>query len=330
MSELTRIGTIGCGNLSSKRIYPCFYQLPIELAAVCDLDEAKAAETARRFGGRSVYTDYRRMLENGELDAVVVCVGPEAHAKLSQEVMRAGLPVYTEKPPASDAKQAAEILRTSRETGRICMTAFKKRFAPVYSRAKEIIGSESFGEPELLSIDYCSGAYNVDPAEPRSAFLLDFAVHIIDLARYLYGEVVEVYARQKERQSYAVNLEYESGAIATLAMSCRRSWKFGTEEVEITGSGREFISITNSTRLAHCAGDALVELMAPNFSTAAGDSLHETGFLGELREFIDAVREGRQPESSIESSARTMLVHDTIVESTELGRPVRVDYSMLG
>ncbi len=329
MSELMRIATIGAGALSSRRIYPCFSMLPVDLVAVCDLDESKAKEAARKFGGRSVYTDYRAMLDKENIDAVIACVGPREHAELSQNIMRRGLPVYTEKPPAADAAGAAEVYRTSRETGQICMTAFKKRFAPVYKQAKSIICSETFGEPELLSIDYCSGPYSNDPANPRSLFLLDFAIHIIDLARYLLGEVVEVSAISKEFDTYAVNMRYESGALGVLAMSCRRSWKIGTEEVEITGSGSEFIGITNSTRLRHCREDAIVGAMEPNFSTSAGDSLIETGFMGELMEFVNAVKEKRQPESSIESSARTMILHDAIAQSAASGRPVRPDYSVL-
>ena len=79
-----RLGMIGAGNLASRRLYPVLHTIPnLTLAAVCDLDEAKARRNAQRFGGERVYTDHRAMLAQGDLDAVVVCVGPDAHEALS-------------------------------------------------------------------------------------------------------------------------------------------------------------------------------------------------------------------------------------------------------
>jgi predicted dehydrogenase len=99
-----RLGMIGAGNLASRRLYPVLHTIEnLTLAAVCDLDEAKAKRNAQRFGGEQVFTDHKRMLAEGNLDAVVVCVDPRAHEALAIEVMEAGLPVYTEKPPAVTA-----------------------------------------------------------------------------------------------------------------------------------------------------------------------------------------------------------------------------------
>jgi predicted dehydrogenase len=66
---------------------------------------------------------------------------------------------------------------------------------------------------------------------------------------------------------------------------------------------------------------------SPSFSTAGADSLRETGFLGELEEFIACVREGREPESSISSSAETMRLYEAIVQAAHTGRPVALDWS---
>ncbi len=329
MSDKLRIATIGAGGLSSSRIYPCFHKLPIELVAVCDLDEEKAKRNAEVFGGKKVYTDYQKMLSDETLDAIIVCVGPEAHAKLAVEIMEHGLPVYTEKPPAPDAKEAAEVAKVSRKTGKICMTAFKKRFAPVYRRAKEIIEDESFGRPALLSVDYSSGPYNCDPSLGYSPFLTDFTVHIIDITRYLFGEVDELFAYMQGYGTFSVTMKHIKGGLTNLALTCHRSWAIPTEQIEITGEEREFVRISNSTVLSYWSKDSLVEGMEPNFSISRGDSLVETGFLGELQEFVAAVKEDRQPESNIESSARTMLLHDNIMAAAESSEPRKIDYSIL-
>lgn len=324
-AEQLRLGIIGAGQLSSTRIYPCLRFVPVRLAAVCDLDRSRAERIAARFGGERVYTDHARMLSDGELDAVIVCVGPDQHHRLAIEVMEAGLPVYTEKPPAVTVADAYAMLTTSRRTGQICMTGFKKRFAPAYRKLAEAIRAGELGAPSLLSIDYASGFYTEDPDNPRSQFLLDFTVHILDLTRYLFGEVAEVYARKTEPSTYAVALSFANGAVGTLALTANRDWRVSTEKVEVTGAPGEFAGVENSIRMRRYSKQTIVDWHDPSFSTAGGDSLVETGFAGELIEFVTAVRDGREPESSIASSYRSMVLYDAINRSARTQGPIAID-----
>lgn len=331
MAAEVRLGIIGAGRLASSRMYPCLHTLPVTLAAVCDLDRTKAERNVAKFGGRAVYTDYTQMLAKESLDAVLICVGPEAHAPLAISVMEAGLPVYTEKPPAVTAAEAREMMRTSRRTGQICMTGFKKRFAPAYRKAKAAATSAAFGGPSLLSVDYaCGPTYTNDPDNPRSQFLLDFTVHILDLARFLAGEVAEVYATTRDRLTYAVHLRFTNGALGTLALCANRDWTVPTEKVELTGGPGQFLHVDNSVSYVRYTGAEIAEWHSPSFSTARGDSLVETGFQGELAEFLAAVREGREPESSITSSYETMRLYEAIRDSAESGRVVAIAHGAEG
>lgn len=332
-----RLGIIGAGNLSSRRIYPCLHYLPVVLAAVCDLDRDRAERAARAFGAQAVFTDHRAMLAGAALDAVVVCVGPDLHSRLALEAMAAGLPVYTEKPPAVCADDALEMRATSARLGTICMTGFKKRFAPAYRKAKAAIEGAAFGEPTLLSIDYCCGpTYDNDPADPRSQFLLDFCIHIVDLARYLFGEVAEVSARVRGETAYAVTLVFRNGALGTLSMSSQRAWDVSCEKVEITGGPGQFISCSNSVEMRYYTSPSPREATqirswhSPSFSTAGADSLRETGFLGELEEFVACVRERREPESSISSAAETMRLYEAIRQAAASGTTVSLEWAVGG
>jgi predicted dehydrogenase len=328
MSQPFRLGIIGAGNLSSRRIYPCLHSIEdLVLAAVCDLDEAKARRNAQKFGAERSFTDHRRMLAEGELDAVVVCVAPQAHEALAVEVLEAGLPVYTEKPPAVTATGARRMLEASRRAGKLCMTAFKKRYAPAYVKAKAIVDGPDFGAPHLLSIDYASGAYRNDPANPRSWFLLDFALHIIDLTRFLFGEVAEVFAWERQQTAYAVSLRFASGAVGTLALTSHRDYAVSTEKVELTGAQGRMLSLANSIELTYWQDREIKAWHSPSFSAAGGDSLIETGFQRELAAFVAACRDPAAPEppSSIASSYRTMLLYEAIKHSAESGgHPVAV------
>ena len=107
--ERVKLGIVGAGGLSSRKIYPSLsYIREVKLEAVCDLDESKARRNAEKFGANMVFTSMERMLDEAGLDAVIICIGPEQHADLAPVVLKAGLPVYTEKPPAVDAAGADE------------------------------------------------------------------------------------------------------------------------------------------------------------------------------------------------------------------------------
>ena len=322
-APLPRIGIVGAGSLSTKRIYPNIGKAGAVLAAVCDLDEQRARANAERFGGRAVYTDMDRMLAEAELDGVIICVGPAFHPVGAEKVMRAGLPVYTEKPPAATAADARRVLEVSRQTGQLCMTAFKKRYANCYRRAKQFIASEAFGEPHLLSIDYGSGGYGPS----GEGFLLDFSIHAIDLARFLFGEVRSVYAAARRQQSYAVSLSFAGGAVGTLSLSNQRAWK-AFEEVEITGTGGAWMTVHNSNIYRVFEKGEIVDYYEPPFYISGGEGEAETGHLGEIIAFLEAIREGSRPPSEIESSYRTMLLYEAIRDSAAKRAPVEVDYGV--
>lgn len=316
--RVVRLGIIGAGGHATHQIYPCLSSLPVHLAAVCDLDESKAERNAQNFGADDAFTSHSDMLRSARLDAVLVCVGADHHAKLAIDVMEADLPVWTEKPPATSVEEATTMLEASRATGQACMTGFMKRFAPVYQKAHDIVESTEFGDPHLLSINW---SFGVPDKSWLDMFLLDFGVHMIDLSRYLFGEVVEVYAREHNEIAYAAVLSFENGAVGTLNMTGNRGLDI-TEEIELTGAFGQHITIDSAGRMIQFDGGAVVGWY--DRPLALQDSLIDIGYLGELREFVNAVREGRQPESSIESSVESMRLHDAIVRSAHLRQAVRV------
>ncbi|MEY2616240.1 MAG: hypothetical protein QOH78_2013 [Verrucomicrobiota bacterium] len=186
-----RLCIVGAGSLSTNRIFPYIGAAGAQLVGVCDLDQEKAARNARRFGG-AVYSDFKRMVVEQKPDGVIVCVSPKVHAMMATEIMRLGYPVYTENPPAEWATEALTVARVAKETGLLCTTAFKKRYNRSYTRAKEWIGKFSPEDLFSLSIDYCSGPY--ENKTPRDTFLLDFAIHVIDLAQFLFGDVDSIFS----------------------------------------------------------------------------------------------------------------------------------------
>ncbi|MEX0887754.1 MAG: Gfo/Idh/MocA family oxidoreductase [Phycisphaeraceae bacterium] len=327
MSDDPRLAIIGAGNLSTKRIYPYIGHAGAQLVGVCDLDADKAATNARRFGGKA-YTDIDAMLDAEKPDGVIICVGPAAHAQLAKKVLLAGYPVYTEKPPATTAADAVDVARVARETGLLCMTAFKKRYNVAYSRARQWLDKFDADDHAAISIDYCSGPFENTHLERM--FLFDFTVHILDLVGYLFGDVAQVFAFAKGPNAYAVSLRFVSGAVGSLCLSDGRSFGVPTEEVEITVRGGNFMTIHNSSVYRITENQKPVEWREPTTFVSGGDSGNDTGHFAEIVAYVAALRQGEtHTRSSIDESYKCLALYEAIVTSAERGAAVPVAYADL-
>jgi predicted dehydrogenase len=267
------------------------------------------------------------MLDDLHPDGVMLCIGPRPHAELAPVVLKRGIPVYTEKPPAPTAALALEVARVSHETGVLCMTAFKKRYALAYARAKEWIDSFPPEEVASISADYACGRMAND--SDRTSFLLDFAIHMIDLVPYLMGEVADVFAFHQDRHAYAVSLRFRSGALGSLNLNDARSYRVPTEEVEISIRGGNAMTIHNSSCWRIIEKEKPWEWREPPTFISAGDSGYETGHLAEIEAFVATVREGGTTRSPIYESYKSMVLYEAIQRSAEEGRVVPVEYAAL-
>lgn len=311
--DFSRLGIVGCGGISAIRHHPSLHGLPVTLAAVCDRDEARVAEYARVLGVEQTYTDHLKMLADADLDAVIVSVGPNGHPRIAIDVMEAGLPVLTEKPPSISAEGAREMLEVSRRTGQICMTAFNMRFSSAFRKARSIVQKEDFGSPSMLAITWeAPPLYTEDADNPISWYLLDFAIHVMDLSRFFFGEVAEVYARQCDADVFAVTLAFANGAVGTLSLSSRPDhWM--VEQVELRGAPGRAVTVADGREMFHYRGKEIADWHRIAFT--ASDSFAENGYRGELVEFLAAIQEQREPESSIGSAYETMRLYDAIKRS---------------
>jgi len=228
-----RVAVIGAGGLSGKQIYPNLAQAGLKLVAACDLDLAKAKARCEQYGGEA-YDDIDTMLAQAELDGVIICVGPEFHCAGALKMLEAGLPVYTEKPPAVCAADLLPVVELAREKNLIAMTAMKKRYAKVYQRAKAFIDSPEFGHPQHLHMyRVCHVQY--DNKTPRSDHLLDYGVHNIDVVAWLFGEVETVRAAAVDKTVFQIELRFANGALGGISF-VQRPGCTPLEDLHLTGT----------------------------------------------------------------------------------------------
>lgn len=154
-----RVGFIGCGSHSFRNIYPAFQFAPVRLVATCDLDLTKAQAFAAKFGAANAYADYKTMLAQETLDAVLIVTGYDPlgrplYPKIALDCLAAGCHVWMEKPPAASCAEIEQLQRAATQASRNVMVGFKKMFFPANEKARRLMDEPDFGNPALIRLEY--------------------------------------------------------------------------------------------------------------------------------------------------------------------------------
>ncbi|MCX5658302.1 MAG: Gfo/Idh/MocA family oxidoreductase [Planctomycetota bacterium] len=331
MNEVS-IGFVGCGSHATNNLYPMLRYARCRLQAVCDLQPELAERNARIFGAKAHYTDVDRMLGSERLDAVMV-VGPsELHHRVGLKALARGLPVFVEKPPAPDLARTRELIDAARANKTFLMTGFMKRHGMAYAKARAMIRSGEF-VPAMGFFRYGHWAMT-----DLRGMLGGMCIHPIDLALSLMGEPVRVHSqmlRSARATSLAVTLRFASGTIAQLMLDA--SQPRIQEHVVLSGSmdgGNAMIVVDNVQQMeVHRQGRNGIDLLAPTLPEVApefdledihvwrpdygipnmGQTRHFfQGFAGEVREFVNAVLERREPDPGHADAINAMRVIEAI------------------
>lgn len=228
---MIRIGFVGTGNIT-RRHFGALHRLreQAEVVAVCDVVEERARAAAAPFGAR-VYLSSYEMLSRERLDALYVCLPPDAHVDQELTAAEKGVHLFVEKPLPLDLAKAEQIARAARASGIVTAVGYQWRYLSHVGRLREMLGGERVG----MALGYFLNALPGNPwwrIKSRSGGqVVEQAIHILDTSRFLLGEVERVWADYALRANYdepgfaqddvhAINLRFESGAIASYAVCC--------------------------------------------------------------------------------------------------------------
>jgi myo-inositol 2-dehydrogenase / D-chiro-inositol 1-dehydrogenase len=334
--EPIRVAVIGCGNHSRGALQPNLARLPhFDYVAACDLDEGAAADCARRFGARAVFTDYERMLDEVKPEAAVVCGPPALHLEAGRAALDRGINLFVEKPPAPSAEDAEDLARRAADRGVIGRVGLFWRHSEAMARAYELARDPAFGRALLFDGEYLSPGPREAAWSWQSAaytFLADQAIHSVDGMRFLMGEVTEVRARVSEGPrgafGYAVTVGFESGA--TGALSVTSFTNAFTYRFAVHGDGGQSVVVEDAERVRLIGRPALgarggyVDQSATEWRQGWSYAGHlRPGYVEELAEFAMAIRGGGSGlAATLDDAARDLRICEAILLSAETGEPV--------
>lgn len=202
--KLLKWGFIGCGEVTEKKSGPAFNEVEgSEVIAVMSRSEKKARSYAERHHISKWYTDAQELIDDPDVNAIYIATPPSSHATFAIMAMRAGKPVYVEKPLAASYDDCARINRISEQTGVPCFVAYYRRYLPYFRKVKEIIRQGGIGDIMNVQIrfscpprdlDYSSGGslpWRLQPDIAGGGYFYDLAPHQLDLLQDLFGVITE-------------------------------------------------------------------------------------------------------------------------------------------
>ena len=306
-----KTGVIGAGIFAEANLYPSlslhFFD-DCDRAAVCDLKRDRAERMAGKYGWRSVYTDYREMLDRERPDAVFVCLGGKYHPDVVPEILERGLPVFLEKPSSIDVAGTEKIAAAARKTGAIVQVGHQKRHGLAYNRARQIVLDRNvFGS--IVQIESKMHGFTVFPT--FYTCMLEWQCHNLDLIVSFGGNISDIQAmafRQTEKTGGLIAmLRFESGALGTLAWGTYGGPGQYAERIEILGDRGKGVIVANAREVTFYDGD-VGETWAPDWNPISRNQSHVfNGYVGELRHFFDCIKGGQTPVPSIHDELKTMV-----------------------
>ncbi len=229
---VVRIGVIGVG-FGAKVHAPAFQAEGFEVVAICSRREERVREAAVSLGIPHAYTDYRKLLEQPDLDAVSIVTPPDLHQEMTVAALEAGKHVLCEKPFAMDRTEARAMLDKARDSGLTAMVAHEFRFAPARAYVKALLEQGYIGGLQSAAVTlFMRGG----PPGGRPGFdwrqqyscgggqLGGLGSHYIDCLRDWFGEVTKVSGRVFTPENGAHGADTSDDAFGLLMTFAKGGW----------------------------------------------------------------------------------------------------------
>lgn len=361
MDRIVKIGIIGCGGIANGKHMPSLKKIKnVQMVAFCDIIEERAVKAAEEYGveGAKVYTDYKELLKDRDIEVVHVCTPNRSHAFISIDAMEAGKHVMCEKPMAKTYKEAKEMLDASERTGMKLTIGYQSRW-----RADSLYLKKMCEDGELGEIYYGKaialrrravptwGVF-LNEYEQGGGPLIDIGTHALDLTLWMMdnykpkmvvGSTFEKLKNQKDcgnawgdwdPKKFTVEdaafgfIVMENGATIMLESSWALNIRNPKEAITMicgTEGGADMFDGLNINFIKNGRQCILKpDLTAGGVAFYDGDGDEDPSVL-EARAWLDAVVNDHEPRTKASQALVVTQILEAIYESAKTGKPVYFD-----
>ncbi|HDL3877886.1 TPA: inositol 2-dehydrogenase, partial [Mannheimia haemolytica] len=332
---MLKVGIIGAGRIG--RVHSESISKYVKGAEIKAISDVKITEEltawAKSMGIPEVYDDYKKILQDPEIDAVLVCSSTNTHAPISIEAAQAGKHVFCEKPVDADPAKIREVLSAVEKAGVKFQVGFNRRFDHNFKAIKDRVAAGDIGEPHVIRVT------SRDPEAPPIEYVkvsggmfFDMTIHDFDMIRYLSGsEVEEVFAvgtvlvnpeigKAGDIDTAVITLKLKNGAIGVIDNSRKAAYGYD-QRAEVFGS-KGAIHITNDTgSTAVFSGENGVVAEKPKYFFL---ERYMQSFADEISCFVDSVVNDKPTLVNGNDGLQPVLIALAAKKSLEENRPVKL------
>jgi D-apiose dehydrogenase len=339
MPASLRAAVIGCGYFATNHLNAWAHLDGVEIAGVCDIDEAKARAAAERYQVPRWFTDPAEMLRVVRPDFVDVVTTMQSHRQLVTLCASERVPVIVQKPFAPTYADCVAMVEACDAAGVTLMVHENFRFQQPLRRVRQVLDSGVIGTPLWGRISFRTGQ-DVKAPQPylydeERFIILDLGVHVLDVARFFLGEVDTVFCRHRrvdprirgedmasvmlghtDGATSMVDFTYESRKLPDYASQTLVSIEGTAGAVELNPNFQ--LGITADGKLTvEDASDPL-----PRWPSASWHPAQDSVYLTQAH-WLQRFREGREPETSGHDNLKTYAIVDAAYESAATGQAVK-------
>ena len=335
---MVNVGIIGAGRIGQVHAKSILTGVPdAKILAIADpYMKPEVAEWAKSVGIENVCSDYKEILNDERIDAVLICASTDQHASLSLEAIAAGKHIFCEKPIDQSIAKIEEVKAALAASPKklVYQVGFNRRYDHNYRAMRKAVEDGKIGEVQFVRVS------SRDPEPPPAQYVagsggmfMDMMIHDLDMVRYLSGlEIVEVYAQGAclvdpaigeagDVDTVTITLKLSNGALATIDGSRKAVYGYD-QRGEVFGSKGCVVSANDS--------DSNIVLSTVEGVTAEKPlwfflERYMGSYQAEVREFIDCVKNGKDPWVGIEDGLLSIRLALACTKSMNENRPVRID-----
>jgi myo-inositol 2-dehydrogenase/D-chiro-inositol 1-dehydrogenase len=296
------LGIIGAGRIGRLHAENLRYFPNVQVKSISDLFVTHTQQWAKEIGILNITDDYRQILADQEIDAVLICSPTDTHPQILMEAAKAGKHIFCEKPISFSLGESQKAVKIASEQRVKLQVGFNRRFDHNFQRARAMVAANEIGVPHLIKIT------SRDPEPPPAEYIahsggmfMDMSIHDFDMARFLTGsEIVEVYVqgatlidpvfdKYQDVDTAIISLRFANGALGVIDNSRKAVYGYD-QRVEIFGS-EGCIRIENDhPTTAQVLTSKGIYQDKPKFFFL---ERYKEAYIEELRQFIAAIQENR-------------------------------------
>ena len=332
---MLRLGIIGAGRIGKVHCESIGrYVKDAVVACVADpFMNAETEKTVKALGAEKVTKDYREILADKSIDAVLICSSTDTHAKISIEAIEAGKHVFCEKPVDHDVDKILEVKAALDKSNVKYQVGFNRRFDHNFEAVRDAIASGKIGHLDVLKI--CSrdpGAPPVEYIKVSGGIFLDMTIHDFDMVRFLSGDEVEsVYAvggvtvdkaigEAGDIDTAIITMKLKGGTLAVID-NCRRATYGYDQRAEAFGALGQ-VAIANDCKSSAVISDANgVTAEKPLYFFL---ERYMQAYVKEITEFVDCIVNDKPVSVGIEDGLQAVAIGIAAKKSLETGMPVKL------